>query len=237
MTPNTGPTAGGTSVTITGTNFSAGSTVKFGTVAATGVTVVGTTSITATSPAESAGTVDVIVTAAGGPSAVNQPADQFTYSVPPAPTVTGVSPNTGPTTGGTSVTITGTNFSAGSTVKFGTVAATGVTVVSATSITATSPAESAGTVDVIVTAAGGPSAVNQPADQFTYSVPPAPTVTGVSPNTGPTTGGTTVTITGTNFSAGSTVKFGTVAATGVTVVEHHLHHRHLARPSRRAPWT
>ena len=103
-----------------------------------------------------------------------------------------------------------------------------MTVVSATSITATSPAESAGTVDVIVTAAGGPSAVNQPADQFTYSVPPAPTVTGVSPDLGPTTGGTTVTITGTNFSAGSTVKFGTVAATGVTVVQHHLHHRHLA---------
>ncbi|MGH9195526.1 MAG: phospholipase D-like domain-containing protein, partial [Acidimicrobiia bacterium] len=55
------------------------------------------------------------------------------------PTVTNVSPSSGPTAGGTNVTITGTNFVAPATVTFGGTAATSVVVVSATSITATTP--------------------------------------------------------------------------------------------------
>ena len=62
----------------------------------------------------------------------------FTYVVPP--TVTSVSPNNGSTSGGTAVTITGTNFVSGATVTFGCAAATNVVVVSSTSITATTPA-------------------------------------------------------------------------------------------------
>src|SRR6516162_3151416 len=73
-------------------------------------------------------------------------------SVPPA--VTNVSPNTGPTSGGTNVTITGTNFSGATAVRFGSNAAGSFTVNSATQITATSPAGS-GTVDVTVTTEGG----------------------------------------------------------------------------------
>jgi hypothetical protein len=130
-----------------------------------------TTSITVTSPAESAATVDVTVTATGGTSALNAPADQFTFTTPPAPTVTVVSPASGSTAGGTTVTITGTNFSGVTGVKFGTVAGTGIVVNSTTSITVTSPAESAATVDVTVTATGGTSALNAPADQFTFAVP------------------------------------------------------------------
>ena len=113
--------------------------------------------------------MDVFVTAPGGTSAVNAPVDQFTFTTPPAPTVTGVSPNTGSGVGGTSVTITGTNFSGASAVQFGTVAATAYTVDSATQITATAPAEAASTVDVFVTAPGGTSAANAPVDQFTFS--------------------------------------------------------------------
>ncbi len=89
---------------------------------------------------------------------------------PPAPTVTAISPTSGPTTGGTSVTITGTNFVTGATVMFGSVTATAVTVGSATSITATSPAEAAGPVNVTVTTPGGTSATSS-ADQFTYVTP------------------------------------------------------------------
>ncbi len=140
----------------------------FGTVTATAVTVSSSTSIVATSPAESAGTVNVTVTTTGGTSATSS-ADQFTYKAV-APTVTAISPTSGPTTGGTSVTITGTNFASGATVMFGTVTATAVTVGSTTSITATSPAESAGTVNVTVTTAGGTSATSS-ADQFTYVTP------------------------------------------------------------------
>ena len=65
-------------------------------------------------------------------------ANGFTYIAPP--TVTSVSPNNGPTAGGTAVTITGTNFAAGATVTFGGTAATNVVVVSSTTITATTPA-------------------------------------------------------------------------------------------------
>ena len=59
--------------------------------------------------------------------------------------------NSGTANGGTAVTITGTGFLAGATVKLGGTAATGVTVVSSTSITATTPAHAAGAVSVVVT--------------------------------------------------------------------------------------
>ena len=100
------------------------------------------------------------------------------------PTVTNVNPNTGPTSGGTSVTITGTNFSDVTAVRFGSNAAGSFTVNSATQITATSPA-GVGTVDVTVTTASGTSAISS-SDRFAYGS--APTVTNVNPNTGPTSG-------------------------------------------------
>ena len=69
----------------------------------------------------------------------------------PAPTVSAISPTSGTTAGGTPVTITGTGFLAGATVSLGGTAATGVTVVNSTSITATTAAHAAGTVNVVVT--------------------------------------------------------------------------------------
>jgi hypothetical protein len=83
------------------------------------------------------------------------------------PTVTQVSPKTGPTAGGTSVTITGTNFSGPATVKFGATAGTEVTVHSSTLITVVSPAETTGTADVVVTTSAGSSAINKK-DHFKY---------------------------------------------------------------------
>ena len=74
-------------------------------------------------------------------------------------------------------------------------------------VTATAPAGNLGAVDVKVTTAGGTTATSA-ADKFTYIVPPVPTVTGVSPASGPSTGGTTVTITGTGFAGASAVNFG-----------------------------
>ena len=106
----------------------------------------------------------------------------------PPPTVANVNPNTGPMQGGTSVTITGTNFSEVTAVRFGSNAAGSFIVNSTTQITATSPA-GIGTVDVTVTTPGGTSATST-ADQFTYVPAPAlaPTVTNINPNTGPTSG-------------------------------------------------
>lgn len=86
----------------------------------------------------------------------------------PIPTITLVHPNTGPITGGTKVTITGTALWAPSLVMFGVYPAMGVTVNAAgTKITAYSPAESAGTVDIVVTTPGGAS-IPGSVDRFTY---------------------------------------------------------------------
>ena len=86
-----------------------------------------------------------------------------------APTVSGVSPFTGLTTGETTVTISGSGFTTGSEVDFAGQPATGVTVNNSSSITATSPPGPAGTVDVTVTTTDGTSSTT-PADLFTYTV-------------------------------------------------------------------
>ena len=208
VSPSSGPAGGGSVVTITGSGFTAASTVEFGTTAGTGVTYVSATEIKATAPAEAVGPVDITVTTSGKTSAIST-ADEFTY----VPSVTGVSPSSGPAGGGSVVTITGSGFTAASTVEFGTIAGTGVTFVSATQITATAPAEAVGPVDVTVTTSGETSAISS-SDKFTY----LPSVTSISPSSGPAGGGSVVTIDGSGFTAASTVEFGTVAATGVTYV-------------------
>ena len=211
VSPSAGPTGGGTSVTITGTNLTGATAVKFGATNATSFTVNSATSISSTAPAGSAGTVDVTVTTAGGTSATSAN-DNYRYAA--APTVASVSPTAGPTAGGTSVTISGTNLTGASTVKFGATTATSFTINSATSITATAPAGSAGTVDITVTTPAGTSATSAN-DNYRYAA--APTVTSVSPTDGPTAGGTSVTITGTNFTGATAVKFGATNATFVIV--------------------
>src|SRR5437868_6045842 len=150
ISPNSGAAAGGTAVTITGTNFLAGATVTLGGTAATGVTVVSSTSMTATTAAHAAGTVNVVVTNTDAQSGTLT--NGYTYTgTNPAPTVSAITPNSGSTGGGTRVTITGTGFLAGATVSLGGTAATGVTVVNSTSITATTAAHAASTVNVVVT--------------------------------------------------------------------------------------
>jgi hypothetical protein len=94
------------------------------------------------------------------------------------PTVTLVAPNSGPAAGGTSVTITGTNLTGATAVKFGTVAASSFTVNSAVQITATSPAGSGG-VDVRVTTPAGTSAISA-GDAFTFITAPPARMTAVS---------------------------------------------------------
>ena len=126
---------------------------------------------------------------------------------PPPPTVISITPNSGTANGGTAVTITGTGFLAGATVKLGGTAATGVTVVSSTSITATTPAHAAGAVSVVVT--NSDAQTGTLTNGYTYTTSnPAPTVSAITPNSGTANGGTAVTITGTGFLAGATVKLG-----------------------------
>jgi hypothetical protein len=108
--------AGGGVVTITGTGFTNATTVMFGASLAANYTVVSSTQITTTAPAQAAGTVDVIVTTPVGTSAMTT-ADHFTYEA--APTVGAVSPVVGSTLGSTTVVITGTGYTGATVVDFG----------------------------------------------------------------------------------------------------------------------
>src|SRR5207247_5336737 len=132
---------------------------------------------------------------------------------PPArqPAVTGLNPTTGPAGGGNSVVVSGTNFTGATSVKFGTVAATGLTPNSATQITVTAPAGTPSTtVDVTVTTPNGTSITNT-SDRYTYQST-QPQVSSVSPPSGPAAGGTAVTISGINLSGATAVKFGATPA-------------------------
>jgi len=143
----------------------------------------------------------------------------FTVFVGPPPSVTSISPTSGPTGGpsqpGAMVTVTGTNFTGATAVYFGDEQAAdnngnigpgvGFTVLSDTTIQAQAPWSFGGNqahVQVITT--GGYSAISS-VDVFTYhqtptgTVDPGLAVTGVSPNTGPTSGGTAIQVTGTGF--------------------------------------
>jgi alpha-tubulin suppressor-like RCC1 family protein len=165
--PKQGPVNGGTTVTVTGSDLTGATAVKFGSTSAASFKVNSATSITAVSPAELAGRVDVTVTTTWGTSPISL-ADRFKF----APTVTGLSPTTGSSAGGTSVTVSGTGFVVGTTatkLRFGTALATSVNCGSTTSCKVLSPAHAVGRVDVRATVNKVTSSRNRPADQFTYN--------------------------------------------------------------------
>ncbi|MEV0033900.1 IPT/TIG domain-containing protein [Nocardia sp. NPDC050793] len=205
LSPTSGPASGFNGVVITGTDFTGPATVRFGTTATT-FTIDSSTQITAIAPPGS-GTVQVTVTTAAGTSN----GVPYSYvSVPTVPTVASIIPGSGPVTGGTLVTLTGTGFTGATAVSFGATAATSYFVLSDNLLVALSPAGT-GTVAVTVTTAGGTSA----GVPFTYV--PVPTLTSISPTSGPVTGGTTVTLTGTGFTGATAVFFGILPATSFTV--------------------
>ena len=185
MSPSSGPTAGGTPITITGTNFVPGATVVIGqgngttgAIAATNVVVASSTKITAVTGGEAkAGTFIVYVITSGGTSGANTGANRtYTGAIP---TVSAVSPKSGPYKGGTDITVTGTGFVSGSKVEIGqgsgagptAIAATNVTVVSPTKITAvTGGGAKAGTFSVYVITSV--AMASQRRSHFTYRQPP-----------------------------------------------------------------
>jgi hypothetical protein len=200
--PSIGPETGGTSVDLSGESFAPGMTVLFQntqTKQSTPVNYVLCSSDTWCTIKTPAGTgaAEIIATVNGITSTPNPPNDIFTYK--PFPAVASIAPAVGPATGGTQVAIVGTNFSPNPSIQFGPNPATKAGCVSVPpqrifwECTATSPAGSQ-TVDLTVTANGLTSLTN-PADKFSY----IPVVTGITPNAGPQTGGTKVSITGAGF--------------------------------------
>src|SRR5664279_1166301 len=219
LAPTGGSTAGGTVVTVTGTDLTGATAVSFGGIKGSDLSVAASgTELTVTSPAHDAGTVDVQVSTPAGASPTAA-ADLFTYTTPtPAPTVTGLAPTGGSTAGGTVVTVTGTDLTGATAVSFGGIKGSDLSVAaSGTELTVTSPAHDAGTVDVQVSTPAGASPTAA-ADLFTYTTPtPAPTVTGLAPTGGSTAGGTVVTVTGTDLTGATAVSFGGIKGSDLSV--------------------
>ncbi len=203
-------------VTITGTNFTASSTVTYNAVAHT-ATFVDTTHLTIsliTSDMATSGTYPVVVTTpppGGGTSA------PFNFTVNnPVPTITTLSPSSANAgAAAQTVTITGTNFLSTSTVTYNAVAHT-ATFVDATHLTISLTAAdqaTGGNCPVVVTnptPGGGPST---PAVNFTVNNL-APTITSLSPSSGLVgAAAQTLTINGTDFVSTSTVTYNAVAHT------------------------
>jgi len=195
ITPASGPTTGGTVVTLAGANLGGATGVTFCGDPATAVTVVTATTVTATSPPRAAGVCPVVVTTPGGTSAPVS----FTYGA--APTVASISPTSGPSSGGTSFTITGTNLAGTTSVTFCGSAAGGLASTPMT-VTGTTPARAAGACTVTVTTPSGSTT-----STFSFTFTDAPTVAGISPTSGGMLGGVPYTITGTNLAGTTSVNF------------------------------
>ncbi|WP_374688578.1 IPT/TIG domain-containing protein, partial [Promineifilum sp.] len=203
FSPTSGPV--GTSVTITGTNLTGATAVKFNGVNASSFMVNSATQITAAVPT-SATTGPIAVTTPGGTATSST---NFTVTIP-APTITGFTPASGPV--GTSVAISGTNLTGATSVKFNGVSQPTFTVnAGGTQITAAVPA-GATTGKITVTTPGGTATS---ATDFTVTIP-APTITSFTPTSGPV--GTSVTINGTNLTGATAVTFNGTAASSFTVV-------------------
>jgi IPT/TIG domain len=210
--PSTSPLAGGGTFAISGSGFVEGATVKVGATAAT-VTSLTSTEIDAVAPASTATNGATVAVSVTNPDKdTTSLANAFQYL--PAPTIKSVKPTVVATAGGDTLTLTGTAFVDGATVTVGGVNAV-ATWVSATQMTVIAPALFAGYADIDVENPDMQSGYLYGAVDFVD----APAVTGITPVSGPTGGGTAVTIVGTNFAYGMTVKFGTAAATNVTVVD------------------
>jgi len=211
--PNAGDIAGNTGIAVFGTNFQAGATVMIGSYLCTGVNVQNANTIIATTSAGLAGTYDVTITNPGG-CTNGTFTTSYTYAGVQSVIVSGITPAIGSACSNTLVTITGTNFASGATVKIGPSQCTSVNVLNSSTITASAIATAAGTYDVIVKNADASSGVLL--NGFTYVIP---VVAGVVPNTGPGTGGTAITVTGNYFQSGAALKIGSYQCTGVTVLD------------------
>jgi formylglycine-generating enzyme required for sulfatase activity len=176
ITPNQGCIVGGTQITITGTYLGSTSAVTVGGAPATSFTVVNQNAVQATTPAGAAGPGSVRVTTAAGTITASQ---QFTYM--PA-SVSSIAPNTGITTGGYQITITGAYLALTTGVTIGGTPCTGVTVVNATTVTAMTPAGTLGNADVVITGGKGTITVVGGYRYVTVVVPTWATLVEATPN-------------------------------------------------------
>lgn len=214
VSPDGGTTAGGNSITISGTGFRGGVgdvTVDLGGVACAPSSVTATDITCAiTAGAHPAGSVDVTVT-----SSIDSQTDTLVggYSFNAAPTISSVTPANVPQSISTSISIAGSDFISGATVEVDGVACSNIVFVNATEITCDTPVSaSSGLVNVEVVNPDTQS--DSDASLLTYDL--APTISSIDISQGSINGGDTITITGTDFVSLPSVSIGGVACASVT---------------------
>ena len=205
VTPTSGPSAGGTSVTLDGHNLGSATSVTVGGSSAL-VTADSATSLSVTTPPGTPGPADVVVTT---PDGTVTDTGGFTYVPTGSPLITFVSPSAGPSSGGTSVTIDGTNLGSATSVTVGGSSAL-VTADSATSLSVTTPPGTPGPADVVVTT---PDGTVTDTGGFTYVPTGSPLINFLSQSAGTSAGGTGVTIDGANLGSATSVTVGGNPAT------------------------
>jgi hypothetical protein len=208
--PNTGGSAGGTRVTVRGSNFTHVTRVMFGDRAGRNLQVVSPSKLFVTSPPHArSNTYLRVLTTHGDTSRVKT--SRYTFDWPPS--VKNMSSPAGRAAGGATILVNGGAYSHVHQVLFGTTPAASVTRMSRWQLKVVAPKHVAGTVNVRVVSLYGRSVVT-PGDRYTYIA--APTITAISPDHGPAAGENMVTITGTAFRPGTTVTIGGHQATAVT---------------------
>ena len=212
ITPSSIGAGGSAKVTLLGTNFRSGATVN---ISGSGVTVSG---ITVVSPTQITAIFAVAATAAVGPRNVTasfgtNTSQAVTFTANPAPNFTSMSPASGGTGSTTKLTLTGTNFTAGTNVS---ITGTGVTV---SGVTVISPTQLTANLAIDKAAPTGPRSVSlsygtASSTGATFTVVAAPTLALLTPSSAASGTTSKVTLTGTNFGRGSTIA---VDGPGVTV--------------------
>ena len=212
MTPTHGLSIGGGTGILTGSTFTPDTAVKIGDNPATDV-VVTPALIYFTIPPGTVGTVAVTVTTPDGREWILE--NGYTYDPFPPPVIREIYPNEGPIDGGTEVVISGNNFRDGSVVFIGGIQVEQLDSLSPTEIRLKTLPLPFGHKDIRVVNPDGQQVVQTRA--FTYNAPL--NITSITPNVGPTKGGTSVTIAGTGFRVGNwstRVTIGGVIVSAVT---------------------
>jgi len=214
--PSLGPTAGLIQTELRGTRLGDVTAVYFGAVPAVDVFAVNDGLVVFLTPPHEPGLVDVRVETRDPETPILTIPAAYLFRDPMQ--VTAVSPALDHPMGGARVTVSGDGFDASTRVIFGRRRALAVEVRDARSLSCVVPPGEVGTVDVFVAGDNGSARLR---NGFTYEGEPLPrlegTITEVSPNRGPASGGTNVTIRGRGFRSGMSVRIGALAATQVNV--------------------
>lgn len=218
LTPLQALTSGGEQLRIAGEGFEAGVTVRIGDTSPLSAAVVSPFEITVTTPKHAPGRVPVTIEREGLPAVAVPGGLEYVEKRPTAPVVISVIPVQVPINGGEQVRIRGERFTAGARVRVGSSAPVAAQFMSASELVLTTPAQGVGVVDVTVEQDGGSSTLTA-ALQFVQTRTTAPplAISTIDPATADATGGEVVSITGSGFTPGTTVRFGGSPARSVRV--------------------